>query len=385
MRIHEYQAKEIFSQSGVPILRGGVASTPDEARAIAQELGGKVVVKAQVHAGGRGKGGGIKVVSSPEEAAQAASSLIGGSLVTPQTGPEGVPVRRVLVEEAMDIGKELYLAVVVDADSRGVAVMASEAGGMEIEEVAASAPEKIIRMKVDPAIGFQPFQGRALAYGMNLKPELARPISDIASNLCRVFEAKDCSLVEINPLVLTDDGRLLALDAKITFDDDAMFRHPDLKELADPEQEDPIEVRAAEYDIKYVKLDGDVGCMVNGAGLAMATMDVTRMAEANPANFLDIGGAADEEKVAKGIGIILSDPKVTRVLVNVFGGILACDTVARGLLQALKQAGYPKVPVVARLLGTNAEEARRILSESGLNVTLVNDLQGAAEAIKAAV
>ena len=383
MKIHEYQAKEILSQSGVPIPKGGVASTPEEAKAVAQNLGGNVVIKAQVHAGGRGKGGGIKLASSPEEAARVASSMLGTNLVTPQTGPEGVPVRKVLVEEAMDIEQELYLALAVDSDSRGVVAMASEAGGMEIEEVAASTPEKIVRVKVDPTVGFQSYQGRKLAYGMNLKPELARSIAEITSNLYNTFETRDCTLVEINPLVLTGDGRFLALDAKVNFDDDATFRHPELADLADLEQEDPIEARASEYGIKYVKLDGDVGCMVNGAGLAMATMDITRTAGAEPANFLDIGGAADDDKVAKGIGIILSDPKVSRVLINVFGGILACDTVARGLVNALQEAGS-QVPVVARLLGTNADEARKILSESGIKVTLVEDLKEAAKAIKAA-
>ena len=274
MRVHEYQAKEILSRYGVPVPRGRVASTPEEAGRVSRELGGRAVVKAQVHAGGRGKAGGITVADTPEEAAKAAGSLLGSRLVTFQTGPEGVPVRRVLVEEVVDARKELYLGIVIDGAAEGVVVMASEAGGVEIEEVAASTPEKIMRVRVDPALGFQPYQGRKLAYGLNVEPDLVRPVAGLVSSLYRVFEDYDCSLAEVNPLVVTSDGAVLAVDAKLNFDDDALFRHSDLQELHDPEQEDPLEVEARRHDISYIKLDGDVGCIVNGAGLAMATMDV---------------------------------------------------------------------------------------------------------------
>ena len=383
MKIHEYQAKEILTKYGVPVPRGSVASTPQDAARIAGELGGKAVVKAQVHAGGRAKGGGIKVVASAEEAAQAAEALLGTRLVTFQTGPEGVPVRSVLVEEVVEAERELYLGIVVDGAAAGVVVIASEAGGVEIEEVATRTPEKILRVSVDPALGLQPYQGRKLAYGLNLKPELVRPVAGMIAGLYKAFEDNDCSLAEINPLTVTADGRALAVDAKLNIDDDAMFRHPDLLELQDPEQEDPLEVRARQHDISYVKLDGDVGCIVNGAGLAMATMDVTGAAGAAPANFLDIGGGADEDKVAEALSIILSDTSVERVLVNIFGGILRCDVAARGLLMAAEGMPHAIRPMVVRMLGTNAEEGRKILAESSLDVTLVNDLNEAAEAIKA--
>ena len=384
MKVHEYQAKEFLARHGVPVPKGGVASTPQEAATIASELGGRAVVKAQVHAGGRGKAGGIRVVSSAEEAGQAAGSLLGTNLVTVQTGPAGVPVRRVLVEEAVDVEKELYLGMVVDGGAEAVVAMASAAGGMEIEVVAARTPERILRVKVDPVLGLQPYQGRKLAYGLDLSPELVRPFSAMVGDLFRMFETYDCSLTEINPLVVTSDGRMMAVDAKLSFDDDALYRHPDLQELLDPEQEDPREVEARGYDISYVKLEGDVGCIVNGAGLAMASMDVTGAAGAPPANFLDIGGGADEEKVAHALKIILSDPSVKRVLVNIFGGILRCDVAARGLLMAAEGMPHATRPMVVRMLGTNAEEGRRILSESSLDVTLVDDLNQAAEAIREA-
>ena len=383
MKIHEYQAKELLARYGVPIPRGGVASTREEAARVASDIGGSVVVKAQVHAGGRGKGGGIKLVDSPEAAAEAADALIGTSLITPQTGPEGVPVQRVLIEEAVDVGKELYAGVVIDGAAEGAVVIASEAGGMEIEEVAATTPERILRAEVDPMLGLQPYQGRKLAYGLNAESSEVRPIAELIGKLYVAFVALDCSLVEINPLVITSDGRLLAVDSKLSVDDDALFRHPDLRELRDPLQEDPLDSQAAEIDLNYVKLDGDVGCIVNGAGLGMATMDVIEAAGASPANFLDIGGQADEEKVAQALRIIVSDPNVKRVLVNVFGGILRCDMVARGLVMAAEDA--PRViPMVVRMLGTNAEDGRRIMSESSLDVTLVDDLNEAAEAIKSA-
>lgn len=385
MKIHEYQAKRILAQYGVPVPNGGVAATPQEAADIVRELGGRGVVKAQVHAGGRGKAGGVKPVASPEEAAAFAESILGGNLVTFQTGAEGVPVRRLLVEEIIDVAKELYLGMVIDGAAEGVVAIASEAGGMEIEEVAESNPEQILRAAVDPVLGLQPFQARNLAYALNVEAALVRPVGALIENLYRAFKENDCSLAEINPLVITTDGRALAVDAKLDFDDDAMFRHAALNELHDPEQEDPGEVEARKYDINYVKLDGSVGCIVNGAGLAMATMDVVLSGGAKPANFLDIGGGADEEKVAQALNIVLSDSSVDLVLVNIFGGILRCDVAARGLLLAADAAPDAMRPMVARMLGTNADEGRRILSESSLDVTLADDLGGAAAAVGAAL
>ena len=384
MKVHEYQAKEILARFGVPVPRGGVASKPGEAERLAADLGGRCVVKAQVHAGGRGKAGGIVVVSSAKEAEEAAQALLGTTLVTLQTGPEGVPVRRVLVEEAVDVTRELYLGMVIDGAAQGVVAIASEAGGMEIEEVAAQTPEKVLRVEVDSSLGLKPYQGRKLAYALNLKPELVRSVAGLIGDLYKVFEAHDCSLVEINPLVVTADDRVLAVDAKLSIDDDALFRQPESEVLRDPDQEDPREVEAQEFNISYVKLEGDVGCLVNGAGLAMATMDVIVAADAEPANFLDVGGGADEEKVAQALRIILLDPSVNRVLVNIFGGILRCDVVSRGVLMASESMPHAIRPMVVRMLGTNAEEGRRLLSESSLDVTLVDDLNQAASAIKAA-
>ena len=385
MKIHEYQAKRILAQYGIPVPNGGVAATAQEAADLVRELGGRGVVKAQVHAGGRGKAGGVKLASSPEDAAAFAESILGGNLVTFQTGAEGVPVRRLLVEEIIDVAKELYLGMVIDGAAEGVVAIASEAGGMEIEEVAESNPEQILRAAVDPVLGLQPFQARNLAYALNVEAALVRPVGTLIENLYRAFKENDCSLAEINPLVITTDGRALAVDAKLDFDDDAMFRHAALNELHDPEQEDPGEVEARKYDINYVKLDGSVGCIVNGAGLAMATMDVVLSGGAKPANFLDIGGGADEEKVAQALNIVLSDSSVELVLVNIFGGILRCDVAARGLLLAAESAPDAMRPMVARMLGTNADEGRRILSESSLDVTLVDDLGGAAAAVGAAL
>ena len=382
MKVHEYQAKRILADGGVPVPKGGPATSPDEARAVAESLGGRAVVKAQVHAGGRGKAGGIKVVSSPDEAAEAAAALLGTRLVTFQTGPEGVPVDAVLVEEPIDIERELYVGIVTDGAARGPVVMVSEAGGMDIEEVAESTPDKIIRVAIDPGLGLQPYQGRKIAYGLGMGPAQVRPVASMMAALYRIFRENDCSLVEINPLAVTGDGRVLAADAKIDFDDDALFRHSDLGDLHDPAQDDPLEAQAAEYGISYVKLDGDVGCMVNGAGLAMATMDVIGQTGAGPANFLDVGGGADEEKVARALHIILSDPGVKAVLINIFGGILRCDVVARGMLQAAAEnPQMDSTPMVVRMLGTNAEEGRGILSESDLEVRLVDDLAGAARAV----
>ena len=383
MKIHEYQAKEILDRGGIPVPKGAVAKTPEEAGAAAGDLGGTVVVKAQVHAGGRGKAGGIKLVDSPQEAADAARGLIGSSLVTHQTGPEGVPIRSVLVEEALEVDRELYVGMVIDGAAKGVVVMASEAGGMDIEEVAEQTPEKIVHIPVDPVLGLLPYQTRKIAYSLNVSANQVRPVSAMMSKLYDLFLKHDCSLIEINPLVVAKDGRILAADAKLNFDDDAMFRHKDLAELYDPEQEDPLEAESGKFGVSYVRLDGDVGCMVNGAGLAMATMDVTFAAGTAPANFLDVGGGADEEKIAQALRIILSDDNVAKILINIFGGILRCDVVARGALIAAERAEKEMPPMVVRMLGTNADEGRKLLEESSLNVTLVDDLNQAASAIKA--
>ena len=384
MNVHEYQAKNILEEYGVPVPRGGMATSPAEAEEIARGLGGRAVVKAQVHAGGRGKAGGIRLVSSAREAGEAAGALLGARLVTLQTGPDGVPIHSVLVEETIDVARELYLGLLIDGAAGGVTVIASEAGGMDIEEVAETTPERILRVVVDPVLGLQPYQGRRIAYGLNLPAELIRPVAGLIGNLYRLFEQRDCALVEINPLVVTSDGRVLAVDAKLNFDDDALFRHREVADLRDTEQEDPLEMEAHSADVSYVKLDGDVGCMVNGAGLAMATMDVIQGAGASPANFLDVGGGADEEKVARAMEIILADPSVSRVLVNLFGGILRCNVAARGIVMAAEAMPEAMRPMVVRMLGTNAEEGRAILAGSGLDVTLVDDLGGAAEAIRAA-
>ncbi|HIO64293.1 MAG TPA: ADP-forming succinate--CoA ligase subunit beta [Dehalococcoidia bacterium] len=384
MKIHEYQAKELLAKYGVPIPKGRVATTPEEAAEITTELGGKAIVKAQVHAGGRGKAGGIKVVSSAEEAAQATKDLIGTTLVTFQTGPEGAPVGSVLVEELVDVETELYVGMAIDGATEGVVAIASSAGGMEIEEVAETTPEKLLRVSIDPVLGLQPFQGRRIAYGLGVDDSLVRPISALMDSIYKVFEESDCSLVEINPLGITTDGRVLAMDAKLNIDDDAVFRHRDLQPLRDTDQEDVLEVEARESSINYVKLDGDIGCIVNGAGLAMATMDVTHSAGAAPANFLDIGGGADEAKVAKALSIVLSDPDVKTVLVNLFGGILRCDVAARGFLQAADEAPDAMKPMIVRMLGTNSDEGREIMANSGLDVVLVDDLNQAADAIREA-
>ena len=384
MKIHEYQAKELLAKYGVPIPKGRVATTPEEAAEITTELGGKAIVKAQVHAGGRGKAGGIKVVSSAGEATQATKDLIGTTLVTFQTGPEGAPVGSVLVEELVDVETELYVGMAIDGATEGVVAIASSAGGMEIEEVAETTPEKLLRVSIDPVLGLQPFQGRRIAYGLGVNDSLVRPISALMDSIYKVFEESDCTLVEINPLGITTDGRVLAMDAKLNIDDDAVFRHRDLQPLRDTDQEDALEVEARESDINYVKLDGDIGCIVNGAGLAMATMDVTHSAGAAPANFLDIGGGADEAKVAKALSIVLSDPDVKTVLVNLFGGILRCDVAARGFLQAAEEAPDAMKPMIVRMLGTNSDEGREIMANSGLDVVLVDNLNQAADAIRAA-
>ena len=382
MKVHEYQAKEILSKGGVPVPPGRFAASADEAAAAATDIKGGVVVKAQVHAGGRGKAGGIRLVSSPEEAHQAAESILGSRLVTHQTGPEGVPVRGVLVEEALDIARELYLGIVVDGSEGSVVVMASEAGGVDIEEVAEQSPEKILRTAVDPLLGLQPFQARRIAYQLKVETDQVREVARLIENLAEIFLSYDCALAEINPLVVTSEGTVLAADAKLVLEDDALFRHSDLAELQDPEQEDPLELRAQQSGVSYVKLDGDVGCMVNGAGLAMATMDVIGTVGAAPANFLDVGGGANEGQVAEAMAVLLSDPDVDRVLINIFGGILSCDVVARGILAAAEAMSEATSPMVVRMQGTNADEGRKILDGSSLDVTLVATLAQAAEAIQ---
>ena len=380
MKIHEYQAKGLLAQYKIPVPEGRAAETPEEAAEITRDLGGRVVVKAQVHAGGRGKAGGIKVADTPEEAAASAKSLLGTRLVTHQTTADGVPIGKVLIEKAAPEGKELYVGIVIDGSAGMPVIMASEAGGMEIEEVAAATPEKILKECVDPTIGLQPFQGRRLAYGLALGDKQIRQAVAVFSGLYRLMRDKGCSLVEINPLVVTGDGSLLALDAKVDFDDDGLFRHRDVQDLRDDSQEDPLDVRANEYDINYIKLDGDVGCMVNGAGLAMATMDIIQLLGAAPANFLDVGGGANEEKIAQAFKLLVSDPKVKKVLVNIFGGILRCDVAARGIVAAAREIDVD-MPVVVRMRGTNVDEGQKILEESGLNISFVPDLQGAAQKV----
>ena len=381
MKLHEYQAKEIFARYGIPVPQGRVAATAREARSATEEFGGRAVVKAQVHAGGRGKAGGVKVAQTPGEAESAAQAMLSASLVTNQTGPEGVPVNQVLVEELADIAKEMYLALTVDRVERRPVLLVSASGGMDIEEVAATSPELIHTEPVDPVLGLMPFQSRRIARRLGLEGSAASAAPAVLNSLYQVFMDNDCTLVEVNPLIETGDGRLVALDAKITVDDDALFRRPAIIELRDPAQEDELEAQAADLDIAYVNLDGDVGCLVNGAGLAMATLDVTSAAGAAPANFLDVGGGASVEKVASAVSIILSDAKVRRVLVNVFGGILRCDIAAEGIVLAYRNTGS-QLPLVVRMLGTNVDDGKRILAESGLPVVFAETLSEAAEAIK---
>ena len=383
MKIHEYQGKEILKKFGVPVPNGKVAESPAQAREIADELGGAVVVKAQIHAGGRGKGGGIKLAQSPEEAEKAADEIIGMTLVTHQTGPEGRLVERVLVEEAGNIARELYLGIVIDRASESPVIMVSAAGGMDIEEVAATTPEKIIKVIVDPAVGLQPFQVRKLCFGLDLSKELTSQIGRMISNLYKAFTECDCSLAEINPLAITENGEAFALDAKISLDDNALYRHKDLAELRDIAEEEPLEVEASKHNLSYIKLDGSVGCMVNGAGLAMATMDIIKLHGQMPANFLDVGGTASAERVASAFRIITSDASVRVVLINIFGGIVRCDRVASGIVEALKEVDV-KLPIVVRLAGTNAKEAGEILDNSGLEFTVAETLEDAARKAVAA-
>ena len=381
MNIHEFQAKEVFSRYGIPVPKGIVATTPDEAKSATAELGGQSVVKAQIHAGGRGKSGGVQLVRSPEEASEVAQKMLGSSLVTPQTGPEGAPIERLLIEELADIKQELYVALTIDRGHRGPAMLVSTQGGMDIEEVASNNPEDIHTEPIDPLSGMMPFQTRRMVRQLGLDPSVASEAAKVLSGLYRVFVENDCSLVEINPLIITGDGRVMALDAKISLDDDSMFRHADLLEYRDISQEDPLEPQASDLDIAYVNLDGDVGCLVNGAGLAMATLDVTNAAGAAPANFLDVGGGATPEKVSSAVKIILSDPKVKRVLINIFGGILRCDIAGEGIVLAYKETGST-TPLVVRMLGANVVEGKEILGASGLPVVFVDTLTEAAYAIK---
>ena len=384
MKIHEYQAKELLGSYGVPVPRGGVAGSAREAEEVARELAGAVVVKAQIHAGGRGKGGGIRPADNAVEAGRVAAEIIGMNLVTHQTGPEGRRVKQVLVEESTEIEQELYLGVVLDRAQSRVVVMASEAGGVDIEEVAAKSPGKILKETVDPGVGLQPFQARRLAFGLGLEGDLLKQGISLFQALFRAYVQTDCSLAEINPLVVIGDGRLLALDAKMNFDDSALFRHQDILELRDRDEEDPLEVEASKYGLNYIKLDGEVGCMVNGAGLAMATMDIIKLAGSSPANFLDVGGSTDADRTQNAFRILVSDPNVRAVLINIFGGIVRCDRVAEGVVEALKNIEV-NLPVVVRLQGTNAEEGARILEASGLRFRVARGLKEAADKVVRAV
>jgi succinyl-CoA synthetase beta subunit len=385
MKIHEYQAKDLLKKFQVPVPQGNMATTSREARQVAEELAaGPFVVKAQIHAGGRGKGGGIKTAATLEEVENVADQILGMTLVTPQTGPEGKVVNKVLVEQAQDIAQELYLGLVVDRASGQPVIMMSAEGGMEIEEVAARTPELIFKESVNPAAGFLPYQARNLAFGIGLNPTLIRPATSFIENLYRMFISLDCSLAEINPLVVTKGGAMLALDAKINLDDNAMFRHHDLAAMEDPDEMDPLEHEARKHHLNYIRLTGNVGAMVNGAGLAMATMDLIKAAGAEPANFLDVGGGASAEMVANGFRIILGDPNVKGVLINIFGGILRCDVLANGVVEAVKQVQV-KVPIIVRLEGTNVEMGREILNQSGLTFTVATDMQDAAKKVAALV
>ena len=385
MNIHEYQAKGLLAKYGVAVPRGSVAFTPDDAMNAARELGGPVwVVKAQIHAGGRGKGGGVKVVNSLEEVDQAARAMLGMNLVTHQTGPGGRQVKRIYIEDGCDIDRELYLGAVVDRVSQTVTFMASTEGGVEIEEVAAKTPEKILKIQVDPALGMMPYMARGLAFGLGLKDRQVGAAVRFITALYTAFVDLDASLLEINPLVVTKAGAVMALDAKMNFDDNAMYRHKDVEELRDTDEEDPTELEAARHDLNYIKLDGSIGCMVNGAGLAMATMDIIKLYGGEPANFLDVGGGATEERVTTAFKIILSDPNVAGILVNIFGGIMRCDVIAEGVVAAARDVSL-HVPLVVRLEGTNVDLGKKILAESGLPIVSADDLADAAEKVVAAV
>jgi len=382
MKIHEYQAKELLAKHGLPVPRGEVAFSKEEARAIAKKLGGLTVVKAQIHAGGRGKGGGVKLAKTPDEAAELAEQMLGMKLVTHQTGPEGRIVKRLLIEEGLKIKTEYYLGIVVDRATSRAVFMASRAGGMEIEKVAEETPELILKETIEPGLGLTAFQARKLAFGLGLPSDLVNPACSFMMKLYRAFESTDASLAEINPFLLTEDGKFCALDAKLNFDDNALFRHPEIKELRDLDEEEPLEIEASKHGLNYIKLDGDVGCMVNGAGLAMATMDIIKLAGSSPANFLDVGGGATAEQVKNAFSILLSDPHVKAVLINIFGGIMRCDVVAQGVVEAAK-AIHLKVPVVVRLEGTNVDKGQEILRNSGLPLTVAKGMKDAAEKVVA--
>ena len=383
MKIHEYQAKQVLSRFGVPVPRGEVAFAAAEAGDIARRLGGDIsVVKAQIHAGGRGKGGGVKVVRSPDEAERVAKQMIGMTLVTHQTGPEGKKVGRVLIEEGLQIERELYLSIVIDRASASPVVIASAAGGMDIEEVAASDPGKILREHINPGTGVIAFQARKLAFGMGLPSAAAGKFVKLLDAVYKAFVETDASMIEINPLILTKSGDLLALDAKVSFDDNAIYRHPELKDLRDVTEEDPLEVEASKFSLNYIRLDGTIGCMVNGAGLAMATMDIIKLAGGEPANFLDVGGGANAEQIKNAFRILMADKNVKAVLINIFGGILRCDVLAQGVVAAVTELGVP-VPIVIRMEGTNVEEGKQILRDSKLNFTTADSMGEAAEKVVA--
>ncbi len=384
MKVHEYQAKEILATYGVAVPRGILVTRAEDARKAAEELGGRVVVKAQVHAGGRGKAGGVKLAADPDEAVRVADQILGMRLVTKQTGAEGKLVRKVLVEEALPIERELYLGIVLDRSEGFPVMMASKFGGMEIEEVAAENPEAILKAHFDPDSGLMPFQARKLAFGLGLEGDAFKAALKFMAALARAYADTDASLAEINPLITTTDGRVIALDAKMNFDDNALFRHADIVEMRDLDEEEPLEVEASRYDLNYIKLDGNIGCMVNGAGLAMATMDTIKLYGGEPANFLDVGGGASQERVAAAFRILLSDPNVEGVLINIFGGIVRCDMIARGVIEAAREVEV-KVPLVVRLEGTNVEEGRRLLGESGLDLIVAEGMADAAEKAVAAV
>ena len=384
MKIHEYQAKEILRRYGVAVPEGEVITEASAARAAAERLGGgTVVVKAQIHAGGRGKGGGVKLAKSPGEAEQFAGEMLGMQLVTHQTGPEGKEVQRVLIEQGIDIAKEYYLGIVVDRSAERPVIMASTEGGVEIEKVAAETPELILKAHVDPIVGLRPFQARALAFGLGMEGDSFKKTVKFISALYKAFEGSDCSLAEINPLVRTGSGDIIALDAKMNFDDSALYRHPDYEELRDLSEEEPLEIEASKHDLSYIKLDGSIGCMVNGAGLAMATMDLIKHSGGMPANFLDVGGTASVERVAAAFRILMSDENVKAVLINIFGGIVRCDRIAGGVIEAMKTVNVD-VPMVVRLRGTNSEEAARMLAESDLDFIVAEGLAEAAEKAVAA-
>ena len=384
MKIHEYQAKEILRKYNVPVPNGVLISSKSEAAKAAKKVGTKVVVvKAQIHAGGRGKGGGVKLAKSPAEAEQHAGNIIGMTLVTPQTGADGRLVKKVLIEEGMTIAKELYMGILVDRETSQVLIMASEAGGMEIEEVAAKTPEKIIKVTVDPITGVQPYLARKIAFALNLEGAALKAVIPFIINLYDAFVKEDCSMLEINPLVITSDDRVLALDAKVDIDDNAMYRHKDTQSYRDLDEEDPTEVEASKFHLNYIKLDGNIGCMVNGAGLAMSTMDIIKLSGGEPANFLDVGGGADEEMIENGFRILISDKAVKGIFINIFGGILRCDVLARGVVAATKKL-HIKIPIVVRMEGTNMEEGHKILKDSGLNFLIGNGMKdGAQKVVKA--